>query len=417
MKQKALGILITLLVFFSALVCSLFGAPSAYSEPFQGEIPTRLQFNRTVVVLKGGEMFSGQFVGLQNSDLIVRVGTTDVPVPLHELHRVTIEMEKDLFRPALCGMSLAAYLGNFLMLRAKGQPGAYIEDGYATGGIVIWNIIFGAAGGGLGLLAGSIAKNGEQIFDFSGGEEKEKREQGRLRRFLLGEDASVKKLHISVQAAQVYPRVSETYMNLLKQNDYPVFSYAYWDHMSWQSATDFNLLRRLQLTYSLSRRVEIGVAGLWLGEPACSGYRYEYSEHSVVSQRVVQALDIMGVYVVGVFKPLGKTLPKSISWNIGVGAGAAKTDFRLNAEVSAWDSIVRTYTEDIFEQGFSKTLFGGYVFTELNLFLQTGLSVGLTADYAYLSEQQALAIEEADIPAQKLRLGNTSIGFNLGFHF
>jgi hypothetical protein len=65
----------------------------------------------------------------------------------------------------------------------------------------------------------------------------------------------------------------------------------------------------------------------------------------------------------------------------------------------------------------SKTQFCSLLFTELKLYLSNALSFGLTADYTMAPALQAPALPEVGIPAQKLRLGNGSIGFILGFHF
>jgi hypothetical protein len=106
-------------------------------------------------------------------------------------------------------------------------------------------------------------------------------------------------------------------------------------------------------------------------------------------------------------------MPKPIVWNVGLGAGVAKVNFSLESSIHSWCPTF----EERSEHNISKTFFSGVIFTELNLYLHEAMSLGLTADYVFIPSEQAPEILEGGIPAQKLRLGNASVGFTLGFHF
>lgn len=405
---------LSLVFMFILLFCSLEATGQQTEKspsPSISEMPTAISFLFNYVSVyrrKGGSLY-GLLVGIESNALIMRVRGKDEKIPLRNLSKVLIETEKKTSRNALYSMLLGTYIGNFALLRAKNQPTAYLRDFDSGLGLFLWNVIFAGAGGGLGYLIGSAFEKGEKAFDFTGSEQKRQANWEKLRRFVIGGDLPPKKAHLSIQAGHVFTRVCPRYFSLLENGGYYVGKYSCDESGCGDEASDFNLLRKLQITYSPVSKAEVGVAIYWLGEPSIQGHNWQM-ERSIEAN---QFLNVKGLYAVGVYKPFLKRMPKRMAWRVGIGMGAAKVDFNLNTQHYAW----YPYTEVSFEHKISKTLLSGVVFTELNFYLQDALSFGFSADYVYVPPEEAPEIPDAGIPAQKLRLGNGSIGFNLGLHF
>jgi len=357
----------------------------------------RVLFNKVLVYFRDGSYLSGLLVGVENNLLVLRTKGQDEKIPLNNLVKVIIETDKETNRYALYGMLMGTYLGNIIFHRAENQPTAYMEDFDGTLGFLLINTLYAAAGIGLGYLASSMFEESKRVFDFTGSEGKRQAAWDRFRRFVIGGDFGPKKVHISIQAGHVYTRVSSRYETLLQNVDYST---------GRGGVSNFNLLRKLQFTISPTSNAEIGLALYWLGEPRLYGNKYHC--------RAWQSLYTNGYYIVGIYKPFVRQLPKYIDWNVGMGVGAAKVDFSLETE--HWTGYP-TYSRETSEYNIYKIFFSGLVFAELNLYLHNTLSVGLVADYVFVPPKNVPEIPEADIPEQKLRLGNSSIGFTLGMHF
>jgi len=375
------------------------------------ELPTALGllFNRVSVYRKQGGAIFGLLVGVDSDSLIVRLGKNDEKVHYRNLAKVTIETEKKTSRYVLYSMLVGTYLWNLIYFQAKNQPAAYIKK--SEGGAFLSNVMIAASNGGLGWLISSLFQKGEMVFDFTGSEEKQQAEWEKLRTFVIGA-APLRKMHLSIQAGHVFTQVSARYSNLLKSNGYNVPGYGYYMYNGYlEPASNFNLLRKLQLTYSFKPHIEFGAALLWLGEPSIMGSRWQDNQ----SIEVTQETDIKGYYAIGIRRLFRKKLGKRINWNIGLGMGATKLN--LNLKAVSYDYYVWPYTQITTEHKISKNLFSWMAFTELNFYLQDTLSFGLIADYAFLPSQHIPGIPDADIPAQNVRLSTGSIGFTLGLHF
>jgi len=311
-------------------------------------------------------------------------------------------------------------------LRAKGQPPVYMKDYDSTLGLLLWEGIFVAAGTGLGYWFGSALEKGEKVFEFTGGEQHNLRIWEALKKFILQID-QVNKVHFSVQGGQVLGRASSRFQDLLKEAGYHIWSAGYNGTAEAEAASNFNLLRKVQLTYSLRPGLEIGTAVSFLGEPSLSGWRqtesqtaYDPSLGSYTTYQtanIMQAFSSTGYFVCCLYKPFFSRLPKNLSWDVGLGAGAAQIKVDLRTTISTSFPYYPYYTEISSESKISKTRLSSLVFTELKFYLSDGFSVGLIADYVFAPALKTSAIPEAGIPAQKLRLVNGSAGFTLGFDF
>jgi len=377
-------------------------ARPVFSRP---QASSNLLYNRIVVFRRNDNALAGFFVGAKNDTLVLLVAGRTEKVPLKNLTKVEIAVEKNASRFGAYGMLLGIYFGNYLFYRAENQPSVYLNSAdYENKEIIaLVNLFFASVGGSAGYLVGLGSSQSEKVFDFTGAVQEQNAAWQRLQKFSLREPAP-KKVHVSIQAARVYTRTQNQYAALFQNAGYSIDRYVYFfDDVVTEPAGDFNLLRKLQLTVSAAARIECGAAVLWLGEPAINGQGPE----GVVRQ----SLHARGLYAIGVYKPFAAPRSQRIAWNVGAGVGGADIDFKLRT--NAIYRFPRLNTE----HSISKTSFSGVVFTELHFYLAGGLSLGLAADYVHVPQERAPAAPEARIPAKNLRLGNGSIGLMMGLHF
>lgn len=375
----------------------------------------RLLYNRVVIHLRDGASLSGLLVGIEDDELIIRIGKRDEKIHYLNLSEVTIRIEKKRGRNLLSATLLGTYLANLLFNCADNQPTAYMKRKGPYGGNgseLLSNVLYALASGGVWYYVGSKFEKEEKKFNFNGKEEKRTAKWERLKRYIRGEFAS-KKINITTQASYVFTRVSSHYATLFRNAGYDIgsYSYLYGDYL--EGATDFNLVRKLQLTITAPSNNEFGIAVYWPGEPSVGGYRYDGSQ----PYQVDQVLYTTAYYAVVVLKPPRFQKWKRISLNVGIGAGMAQVDFKVRTSSETWDPYYWTYDTARNQYNISKRLFSSVIFTELNFFLRSDLSLGLVADYVYIPSLQAPEILEVGITAQKLRLGNASVGLTLGLHF
>jgi len=410
MRNKFLPFIIIVLL---ALPWEIKGQqPGQESSPSVTRIPAipRLLHNRVHLYRREGTYLSGLLVGVEDDTLIVRIGERDEKVRRQNLSKVVIEIEKKRGRHVPYAMFLGTYLQNLLSFRAKNQPTAYLEDTYEkVGSAILGNALSALMWGGIWYYVFSKFEKSRKEFDLNGKEKKRLARWERLRSFITGE-YTPKKINISAQGGYVFTRVSSRYKTLFQDAGYETRNYSYLFGEYREGATDFNLLRKLQLTLTAPSNNEFGIAVYWPGEPSAVGYTYDWTQ----SFEVEQVLSTTAYYGVIVLKPPRFQKSKRISLNFGIGVGMAQVDFRIKTGLETWDP---SYEVTRNQYSVSKRLFSSVIFAELNFYIREALSLGLIADYVYIPSLQAPEVPEAGISAQDLRLGNASVGFTLGLHF
>jgi hypothetical protein len=99
-----------------------------------------------------------------------------------------------------------------------------------------------------------------------------------------------------------------------------------------------------------------------------------------------------------------------LNLKVGGGLGIASIDYNRSTTISG---ITPQYSSfNIADNSLS-----AYFFGQLDFELVEGLSVGLIADKVFGPSRDAPAVPEANIPAQTINFGNTSVGFTVSFHF
>jgi len=412
MRKRLLPLIIALLIIPWEIKAQQLYQDTSQSV-FKKPAVSRLLYNRVFIHRRDGTFLSGLLAGVENDKLIIRIGEKDEEQHYLDLLRVTIEIEKKKGRNVIPVVLLGTYLENLLVSFTENQPTAYLPKTYEGAGNALFsNVLMALTWGGICYLITPKTKKVEKVFNFNGNEEKRRAKWGRLRRYITGEFGS-KKINFSAQGSYVFTRVSSRYTTLIQNAGYQPRSYSYLFLDSMGETTDFNMLRKLQLTITAPSKNEFGIAVYWPGEPFTAGERSEENQSFAVEQE----LSATAYYGVIVFKPPRFQKSKRISLNIGIGAGMAQVDFKVRTSSEIWNPYYWTYDTTRNQYNISKRLFSSVFFSELNFYVRDDLSLGLVADYVYIPPLQAPEIPEAGIPAQKLRLGNASVGFTLGLHF
>lgn len=381
-----------------------------------------LLFNNVFILPQKGGVLAGILVGIDNDAVVILKKGQEEKIPWREMKTITIEVEKNKRQGVWLTMLAGIYFGNILVLRDKSQPPFYPRryDGDSVWWYAWIEALIVGASSGLAFSVGRLFGKGEKTFEFAGGEKADLRKWEALKKFILGVDGAMK-IHFSVQGSWVFPKITDRYRSLLQDAGYNIWrtEHYYGEQDSWR-ASEFNMLRKIQLTYSIRPDVEVGAALCFLGEPSLYGQKetsfqvynpiWNYWYTSSQTLFMEQSFSSTGYFLVGIYKPFLRTLPRILSWNLGLGLGVSRT--KLKTAISSYQY---EYPPSGFE--ISKTQLCSLLFTELKLNLSNYLSFGLTADYMFAPSLQAAAIPEAGIPAQKLRVENGSIGFTMGFHF
>jgi hypothetical protein len=352
-----------------------------------------LLYSRVTLLKKSGDLFRGFLVGLKDDTLLIHSSEKIIDVPIKNLNSISISIETQGGLKGLAiGSILGMYLGNLILWHSEFAPTAYWDNEDAEAKAIATVLIFGFVGGGIGYLIDVNTTGGNEVFSFEGNEQERLSEIYRFKKFLAGEK-SHKSLHLSVQLSQVNTRYSK-----LPEENY----YGYYN----RGVTSFNLLRRLQLTYSIFSDLDVGGAISWFGEPHINWNSYRGGP----SIDLTQMYEGVGYYAIAAYYPFSSIFSNSISWVVGGGIGMGKVDFELLRRESGGypDNI-----EDISTSSIHKSMFSALIYTEFALYLYEEFSLGLTADYVYLPEEIP-GIPELDF--SKENLGNYSFGLTIGLH-
>jgi hypothetical protein len=378
-------------------------------------------FSNVVIKLKEEKLISGLLTGMSSSALILRTGGRDESIDFKNISRVSIGRDPEHGQGMLYGILLGIYGGNLLFHGAKDQPAVFLRGNIENSWLL--QLAFFAAGAGMGYAAEAALEKDSISFDLKGSDIDRQAEWDRLRRILSGSmNIEPRKFHVSVYGGKVFLNIANRYSNIFKKtgcnvNEYE-YSYYNYHHPVYdyaQIASSLNLVRRLQFTVSLNPRLETGVAVMFLGEPSVSGEKYSnnYNNESWAGVKLTST----AYYACGLYQPLRGLLPSRLQWRIGMGLGAAKVNFNLKTSNGYSIPLNPYWVDEKTEFGISRWFLSGVVFTEITVPLSSFFSLGLAADYAWIPSQQAPGYPNPQIPAQKLRLGNASLGAAFSFHF
>jgi hypothetical protein len=325
---------------------------------------------------------------------VIQVGAKSYRFWRNDLIRVDIDAKPDRMKPALVGILMGIYAGSALFMRAEGQTGLFFgRDNDEFWGVILPEAAFALVGGGVGFIAGASLKQ-HIVFDFSGGEEENASRWEELCE--AGSDGHRSStLHFSIQSSWVSGPLP------YGENYSP-------GYFSNSQATRLNLLRRMQMTYSITDFIDVGFAVMWLGQPS-------FDQHVFSPQSAFYSLNMSGrgLYVVGVFQPLWKLAWPDVQWDVGVGVGTAAVNFNAESLHYVYSPFYGYETEVRRSTGYKESTFSVTINTELKVFIADYFSLGLSADLVYIPD------DVPDIPGINLEsktLGTSSIGLVLGIH-
>lgn len=357
----------------------------------------RLLYSFVTISDNYGDYMRGFLLDVKVDSLILLVNNETKGISFNDINSIIIETkESHGTEGAVIGGIMGTYFFYAAFWQKEDEPFAYY-DMDEPGGQLLVSVLVGAfLGSGIGYLIGNGIGETTETFEFTGSEENKSKEYERLAEFLTG-NAPAPKLHMYFQLSQVSTRLSEQGDN----NNYSPFAY---DHI-----TSFNLVRKIQLTYSILDELEIGGAVCWFGEPRVE-WRY-YSSTAYSFSSAIHTFEGVGYYVLAVYNPFKSIFPKSLSLNIGLGAGTGNVDYKFSSSISEYYYYPPS---DTTIAQLNKNLFSAMFYTQLDLFLYDSFSMGLIVDYIYLPGVIP-GVPELDISSRNL--GSFSFGLTLGLHF
>jgi hypothetical protein len=392
--------------------------PAAGQEP--GATPGRTAaapdrlFSQVVLRLRDGRFVTGLLLGFEDDAIVLRVGKDDVKTSRADLAQVTVERDVKAAGCLLNGMLLGFLAGNLAFSHGRGNPTGYVEYG-STLGALLSNGIYLGVGGAVSYLVSLIGDRKHILFAFPDLAPERNAEWDRLKKYALAADTGGDaRWRLSVQSADVFPRVSSRYQSVIQAAGYETYS----EYGGSSTSLNINVLRRVGLSYAPSRHFEIGAAVVLLGERSSLGLIDKSWDNVIWTYgEIEQSLSGTAYYLTGSWRIVDSKAAGGVGWKIGGGLGAAHVRLGLSGSVESYDS--QSYYSSAIEYStiVSKTVAGGLAFTEFDCRLFGGISLGVMADYAVTLPVSIPAVPAAGIPAQKLSMGNGSLGIGITWIF
>ena len=378
-------------------------------------VPDNLRYNVVEVQTRAGYTVAGYYSGLVGDSIMLVSRGADVVIALRDLTRFKIATEADPGPSAVFGALAGVYFGSALFAHAEGSPAGYLSarDDFSAAYVL-------AALPGYAVFS-LFNFSGSEVFTFSGDEQHDADEQSELKEYLKG-GLPRSTVHLTVQGGWVSTRISSKPSGLLSHPSMPT----YYDPSAREpeSALNLNLLRRFQLTINVLPWLEAGVAYVSVSEPQMAGYvRSDINDSLVVFSGYAESFKGTAFLLVGIAEPLQKFLPSICCFKTGAGVGLG------NVEVSTGRSSTTLerkrsygpYTYWITQSAtsspsaFSEKRMALSVFGSADLRINRSVSVGLFADYTVLLGTGLPEVPEWNFASRAL--GNTCLGFALGWHF
>ena len=365
-----------------------------------------LAYREITLFLRDGTVVLGRLLGADSGSIRVLRDGPDLEVPFRDIKKVVIKEEGRSSSGFLPGVVAGLYSGTGLLFGAFGNSGNYMPKGgfhdeYEMIGLMyvgLLETVFAAAGGGLGWLATSGAR--QRAFEFPGDPDGFGAAREGFLRYLGGESPPAH-VHLIVQGGYVSPRVTRGFEEAVDEAG------IVYDRTRSDDSR-FSLLRGLELSYSLEPRLRPGLRLSFTGEPEY----YVYPSSGPYSwARLAQSYRATCLHAVCSYEALRRRPSAKMSWSVGLGVGAASV--RLSRASAYWNG-----TDYVDEQAWvERTLVSGVAFTSLQFRLNDILTAGIAADYTFIPAATVAGLPSLGLPALRVGLGNASIGFVLGYHF
>ena len=361
-------------------------------------------YTRVLIFRLSAGAVSGRLMAVEQDTLRVVTTSGEELIGRTGITRVIVRGEPRSGEGAGYGMLIGGYASVYL-LGARDESGTFLHPRIEERPFVIlFGLIPGVAiGAGVGFLVDSGSDGTDELFELSGSPESRQTEWRRLANVLKPQE--YKKFHISAQGSHLFD---------FNFSD-PFFDSPY----DPEGVTRFNLVRKLQCTYSLLPEVEVGVALVPFGELGLVRYRYDNLAPDLSrSLSLTKTLKSTGYYLVAQYKPLRQSMPEPFELNIGAGIGWMSIDYHRNVEGSTYGPGTSSSSPiGPFAYADSRSPLSGIVFSEIAVRVYDGLTIGLVLDRLIVSRVTDPGEPSLGYGSTTLSLGTWSLGFNLGVHF
>jgi hypothetical protein len=185
----------------------------------------------------------------------------------------------------------------------------------------------------------------------------------------------------------------------------------------WGYATNWNLLRRVQLTFSVTPFLQVGAAMIRIAEPTISvGGGWSggtASEHWAVEESFSEG-NLYGL--AGVVEPPPGILPEWLVLRGGGAFGPVTIEYMNQRTVYTYQ-YVPPYSSSAVQHSeqFDGTELGFGIYGEVGVNITSLVSLSCIVDYCAVPSKKFPAIPELKLPEETL--GNSSVGVLIGFHF
>ncbi len=396
---------------------------------------------------RSGDGFAANIIRVEKDSLVVF--TNDYKyIAKKDVAKLILRPNKESGKGFTLGSILGIYAMNYWLGTASGQPGAFLwnepygskyssstigSSSLIVGGIALLGVV---VGGGLGYLFEGGDANAEVMYLFGSAPEIQEAQWAKLQD-AIDHKATHGKWHLTIAGSIIFPEVSNAYLNQITEAGYSTNTFGssrfnffggsssngsdnLAAYQNLQIPTDFNWLRSISLSYSVSDEIQAGLCYALLGQPS-----FVYSKQSQLQDStggfstgtaiVGQRLDGKGYYATaGYYKYFGKN--DDLEVLLSAGLGLAKINFDLNGQFD-FNSSLGFNTNQQNNVSVHKTYFSAMISAGLSYYLYDSFSIGVKTDYFYVGTSSARGMPFVSLHDQDLNFSTADIGFTIGLHF
>jgi hypothetical protein len=373
---------------------------------------------RVELYQKEGSAIGGLLLGVGRDSLTIASNHT-VRIARSNIDHIIVLPSTSERSGFLVGGTALSYLGCASILSANGQPAVFLWNAATTGEI---GAVLGL-GFLLGGAAGALFDNAEPpemdfILNSPDGDA-----NWLLLQDFFAHRSFAKRIHLSVYLGHTGTPATEQLDKAATKSGYVKTISDYYNYFDYnydrniQAADEFNMMRRIELTYTLRPDVEVGVALANLGEPT---HFWQHSELDSTGSfrpfhQMHQSLFATGYLAEASYKHLLNPRSPRVELLGGVGLGVAHVTFNRELDSSFYYYSTPGAALDSYDFDEVEPLV--MVMLQARIFAMSNFSVSLYGDYALLAGPTVSAFPIAGIPEQHLNISNGSYGFSIDYHF
>lgn len=347
---------------------------------------------------------SGYLTAVEGDTLHVLTASGEESIARGDISKVILRGEAKSGKGLGYGMLLGGYASLYL-LGARDENGTFLHPSFNDNPFVIMLAVFPgmAIGAGIGYVIDPASEASDELIEIHKTDHANQDGWHRLEENL--NPRHIGKIHFSVQGSHLYNFIF---------NDQSVFDYG-------RSSSNFNLVRKLQCTYSFTPQIEAGIAWAPFGTLGVDGYRYEYTAPGTSRNlQMNKTISATGYYIVGQYKPLSHGLSERFDLNVGGGIGWMSIDYQrtISGNISTYDNSNYTNVSlGPFPFAISSSELSGMIYSEIAMQVYDGLTFGLILDRLFVESVSDPGEPWMGYTPSPINLGTWSFGINLGVHY